>query len=286
VRPRQLAPLLAVAVRPYALDDRPGDEIVVVHRPPAAARRPGEVWVFGGGPTPTRVALQRVGVGPRALAVLDLDRDGHDDLVVTTSDAPRVDVLFGDGRAGFPRTRSLALRGATEAAVGDLDGDGRPELVLAGESTAIVEAGAAALLEFRAIEAAAGLRDAVVIDVDGDGRRELVGYLHPRIVAFDSDSLFPPRPRPDGSDAPGRASVPLPRTVRGFGPGEPVPSALVVADLDADGRVDAAWLAQPTPDAPAALVIARDVTSLATRRFRLAGRTVPDAPLALRLQLR
>jgi hypothetical protein len=291
-RPRNLAPLRGVAARIQALDDRPGDEIVVVHGPPVASRRPGEVWLFGGGTTPSRVALQRVGVGPRALTVVDLDRDGHEDLVVTTADPLGVEVLFGDGRSGFLRSLALPVQGATGGAVGDLDGDGAPELLLVGESAVVIRAMNAALLAPSAVELPRGLRDLAIVDVDGDGRRELVGYAHPRLLAFDGPALLVPAVPPDLSPtvsgvSPVEAAAGLtPRLLRSFGADDPVPTTIVFDDFDADGRADAAWLEQPKMDQAPALVLVSDVTGLARKRFDTVRREVSDAPLVLRLSLR
>ncbi len=81
------------------------------------------------------------GEGPFSLALADVDRDGHLDLVVsnfsgragdTSHDA--VNVLLGDGRGGFrPMKGSPFATGAdpVAVAVGDVNGDGWPDVVTA-----------------------------------------------------------------------------------------------------------------------------------------------------------
>lgn len=266
-RPRSLGPIVAIAAVVRGLDVRAGAEIIALHRAQAASRRTSEVWVFGGGAAPSRVALQRVGIGGEALAVADLDRDGHDDVLVTTSDGPRVDLLFGDGATSFPRSRELAVRGAREAVAGDVDGDGALDIVLGGDSTMLVRAVASAeAVEARPIEAANGLRLLAAGDVNADGARELVGYLHPEYVALSGLA----------------GATPTRRTLRILHAGDPMPVALAVGDVDADGHADLVALARASDDAPFELV----VVPAGAAPFAAQAEPLRDAPLTLRITLR
>ncbi|MEW6278092.1 MAG: FG-GAP-like repeat-containing protein, partial [Candidatus Eremiobacterota bacterium] len=75
-----------------------------------------------------------VGAGPQSLATGDLDGDGRLDLVTANSFSANVTVLLGDGAGGFaPGPGSPLGLGTAPAsvAVGDLNADGRSDLVTA-----------------------------------------------------------------------------------------------------------------------------------------------------------
>src|SRR4051794_30223810 len=72
---------------------------------------------------------------PEAVAVTDINGDGHADLVAASSSPAQLSISPGtdDGTFGHERTR--ALTGASSSiAVGDLNGDGAPDVVLGGGS--------------------------------------------------------------------------------------------------------------------------------------------------------
>lgn len=90
-------------------------------------------------PQPYRLDLGSVlsGGAPAVLAAADLNSDGWQDLVV----APRrgdATVLCNDTRGRFPARRVQSLAGSaghlTRVTFGDMDGDGVPDLTLAGEA--------------------------------------------------------------------------------------------------------------------------------------------------------
>ncbi|MFJ8159449.1 FG-GAP-like repeat-containing protein [Streptomyces sp. NPDC096136] len=71
-------------------------------------------------------------------SVSDLNGDGHADLVVSSSSSHQVIVLEGDGTGAFGSPLAFGLNGATNpqaAAVADLDGDGRPDVVTANSNS-------------------------------------------------------------------------------------------------------------------------------------------------------
>ncbi|MBE7170258.1 MAG: VCBS repeat-containing protein [Williamsia sp.] len=126
---------------------------------------------------------------PRALAVGDVNGDGKPDLVVANEKGNSVSLLLNQAVYGSIDAGSFAARidyaagsNPNSVALGDVDGDGRPEIVVAnyGSGTVSVlrntsiEAGAA--LFATQIDFASGSNPFVVAlgDVDGDGKPDLV----------------------------------------------------------------------------------------------------------------
>ncbi len=91
----------------------------------------------GGFAPAVEVAL---GTGNQLVACADFDRDGHQDVAIADSNS--LHVLFGDGSTN-PANYTLvdyssngALQNPVAVVVGDLDNDGRPDLVFANGSSA------------------------------------------------------------------------------------------------------------------------------------------------------
>ena len=132
------------------------------------------------------------GVAPFSLALADVDRDSHIDLVVSNfggragdSSHDAVNVLLGDGHGGFgPMKGSPFATGANpvRVAVGDVNGDGWPDTV-----TANMKGGGVTILlgdgrgSFQSgVRRFAGKEPygVAVEDVDGDGRAEIFVTNH------------------------------------------------------------------------------------------------------------
>jgi hypothetical protein len=86
-----------------------------------------------------------VGSEPQSVAVADFNGDGHPDLAVSNSDDRTVSVLLGTGTGSFGPQSTLAagpgfdvVEGGTEAvAVGDFNGDGRPDLAVTDDDLSV-----------------------------------------------------------------------------------------------------------------------------------------------------
>jgi len=135
-----------------------------------------------------------VGVHESFTAWADVDDDGDEDLVLggETLDGPFT-ALYINTNGSFSREEGISLPGMgnADASWGDLDGDGDPDLVLAGQAGAtsvfrLYENSGRGLMEISSPEspvlfhARAALRD-----IDGDGKAELLymgGRLDPLLM--------------------------------------------------------------------------------------------------------
>jgi hypothetical protein len=151
----------------------------------------------------------------RGVHVADLDGDQRDDLLLA---GPDRFVVVLSGKAG-PRLKLLAGYESTrkdahlaDLVVGDLDGDGRPDVALsdtgehfieiaayrAGEPAALVRALAFQIYERKALrdpDRNVEPRDMAIGDVDGDHRDDLVLIVHDRVLIYRQD----PGPQPPRS---------------------------------------------------------------------------------------
>lgn len=203
------------------------------------------------------------GQQPFAVAVRDLNRDGLPDLVTANSADNTISVLQNTGAAGGITTNSFAAHvdfaaglSPQEVAIGDLDGDGRPDIAATsiGEGTVYVyqnlsAGGPLTTNSFASpvvLTTTGGGEDVAIADVDGDGKPDLLvtGYV-PQVI-----SLFQ------------NVSTPGSLATNSFGPRLDFSTGgrahrLALGDLDGDGRPDIAV----TTELPSQLVIFQNLST-------------------------
>ena len=69
------------------------------------------------------------GIGPAQGTVTDLNGDGNPDLVVPNSQSATIGVLLGNGDGTFQAATTYSNAGTAQAAAGDVNGDGRADIV-------------------------------------------------------------------------------------------------------------------------------------------------------------
>jgi FG-GAP-like repeat/FG-GAP repeat len=167
------------------------------------------------------------------IVVADINGDGKPDLLVANEGGNggngegSAGVLLGNGNGTFQPVVTYDSGGewATAIAVADVNGDGKPDLVLANFSASIGVLLGKGDGTFQPVQSfPAGGTDSfsvLVADVDGDGRPDvLVANLYSSVGVLLGNG--------DGSF----------QTAQSYAPGGFLPSALAVADVNGDGRPD------------------------------------------------
>ncbi|HVS14618.1 MAG TPA: CRTAC1 family protein [Thermoanaerobaculia bacterium] len=217
------------------------------------------------------------------VAVLDHGNDGRLDLAVANDTEPNfLFVRRADG--GFEETALLLgfalgpsgdVRGGMGIAAGDLDGDGREDLVIgnfANEMAALFRAVEGGLYADEAAASRLGMATlvplafgTVMADLDGDRRLDVAfanGHIEPEILEVSGGRESPAQPmqvfRNDGSRFVEAAGVPD-RPLVGRG--------LAAADLDLDGDVDLV----ATQNGGPAVLLRNDSAPRPWLRIRLRG---------------
>jgi hypothetical protein len=115
----------------------------------------------------------RLTAQPWMVVAGDVNGDRRDDIVVIETDALSVWLASHRGFARAPGS-PFSIRGATEAAMGDLDGDGAADVAVGpwdGDEVTVLVEGATAVRRTRMCERPIGL---AIADLNGDGRGELL----------------------------------------------------------------------------------------------------------------
>ena len=173
-------------------------------------------------------AIPLEGKGGALVAGADLDGDGNLDVVVSSEvPTPVLQILWRDAAGAVVDTTTLTPPPAGNGgplAVGDVDGDGDPDIVIANHSFSLATAhvfdnlGGRRFADPYAVPLDASVNWLSIADVDGDGHSDLVAIGSDVVVA---------RGR-------GAAHFGAPSHYLGYTP------SVSVADLDGDGRLDLA----------------------------------------------
>jgi uncharacterized repeat protein (TIGR01451 family) len=148
---------------------------------------PGSVAVLlgnGNGGLGTAVTYPTDGQFPYSIAIGDLNGDGNPDVVVSNINSNTVSVLLGDGQGGLGSATTYSVGTSrdlapTSVAIGDLNGNGKPDLAVANNNTPNISVllgdgngGFAAATEYPIPFFDSG--SIKIADLSGDGRPDLV----------------------------------------------------------------------------------------------------------------
>ena len=144
------------------------------------------------------------GTLPQKAAIGDVDGDGKLDLAVTNQTANTVSVLRNTGSIGSvtfaPKVDFTTGAGPFDVALGDLDGDGKPDLSLSNLSAATLSmlrnmstVGSVSFAGKVDVSAGASAAGVVAGDMDGDGKPEIVvASFTPNTVSVYHNIADPP----------------------------------------------------------------------------------------------
>jgi hypothetical protein len=165
------------------LDGNGQPDLVVVDATPFAqkartflGRGDGTFTTGGGGST---------AYGPEAASVGDLNHDGFDDVVTSDSFSAisvppqfSITVLLSDGHGGFASSATYpTASGPVSGAIGDLNADGNPDVVISGVIgtglAVYANDGPGALTPVAVPAVATAPQTPAIADIDGDGRPDI-----------------------------------------------------------------------------------------------------------------
>jgi uncharacterized repeat protein (TIGR01451 family) len=134
----------------------------------------------GGFAAPTTVSLLQTVRDAAVSSVGDLNGDGHADLgVVEFNGATRqVQLLYGDGAGGFaPQILANASQSVSNIVSGDVNGDGRRDLIMSDAQRIAVQLGQPAGFADPTFLAIPGPSEPQVADFNGDGRLDVASAI-------------------------------------------------------------------------------------------------------------
>ncbi|HBB94854.1 MAG TPA: hypothetical protein DC054_05635, partial [Blastocatellia bacterium] len=131
------------------------------------------------------IVLGNGGINPYSVAVSDFNGDGKLDVVTANQDSDNITIRLGNGAGGFGVPNNISLGSGPirplSVAVGDLNGDGRPDVVTANSISTKVSVllgnGAGGFATPIAFDLGPGVNDpasVVLSDLNGDGRLDVI----------------------------------------------------------------------------------------------------------------
>ncbi len=208
-----------------------------------------DVWTgHGDGTFSAPSSFPAGGMQPNFLTVADVNGDGHPDVVDVNRDAngaKQVSTLLGDGLGGFGPPMTMTIESSVDTqtlAIGDLNGDGHPDLVVAdfrASNSHIFVLLGNGLGGFSAPTAFAAPNDdqfPVIGDFNGDGK--------PDVAVISSNAAAAAVMLGDGMGGLGK-----PEIFPTHPPGTIAPSfGMAVGDFNKDGKPDIALSARGSND--------------------------------------
>jgi len=160
----------------------------------AYASKPFIVTFAGGGSITSTSFASKVdfttGIQPYNIAISDVDGDGKPDLAATNEYSHTVSIFRNTSTSGSVTASSFAPKvdfatGSYGIAISDVDGDGKPDLVVTGGNTvsvfrntstsgAVTAGSFAPKVDFLTGSSSASSMCVAICDVDGDGKPDLV----------------------------------------------------------------------------------------------------------------
>ncbi|MDQ2737654.1 MAG: VCBS repeat-containing protein, partial [Actinomycetota bacterium] len=169
--------------------------------------------------TPVPGSPIAVGMSPQQVVIADLNGDGKKDLVVANLNDDTVSVLLGVGNGTFTAAPGSPIATAVGnngvLAVGDLNGDGIPDLaipaaaadgyiaVLTGNGNGSFTANGAGLGGAPSPGVYGAVNRFILADVNGDGKRDIITVGSNISVLLNTTVFTPPTPKPAPSPRPG-----------------------------------------------------------------------------------